>query len=113
MKEIKATIKTHMISKVISALHELPTFPGLTTFDCLGQGRGRGQGGTYITPESGLSYHEKKRIEIICPDHQVDEIVAIIAKHAHTGNPGDGIIGVSKVDKVIRIRTGQIADAAL
>jgi nitrogen regulatory protein PII len=44
-------------------------------------------------------------VEIICPDDQVAHIVSTIARHAHTGNPGDGIISVSTLTGVVRIRT--------
>ena len=47
MKEIKAIIQPHMVSKVVRALHELPHFPGLTLFDARGQGRGRAAGGAF------------------------------------------------------------------
>lgn len=45
MKEIKAIIQPHMLTRVMDALHALPHFPGVTVSDCQGQGRGRGAGG--------------------------------------------------------------------
>jgi nitrogen regulatory protein PII len=38
MKEIKAIIQPHMLTKVMEALHALPHFPGITISDCRGQG---------------------------------------------------------------------------
>lgn len=40
MKEIKATLQPHAVSRVVRALHGLPHFPGLTLADAIGQGRG-------------------------------------------------------------------------
>ncbi len=66
------------------------------------------------TEESEL--HEKKaavfgrkkvKLETVVPDHLVDKIVALICKHARTGNPGDGKIFIYTVDEVVKIRTGQ------
>lgn len=105
MKEIKATIQPHMLSKVMAALHELSSFPGVTVLTCEGQGRGKGPDGNYIAVGDGPIFRTKARVEIICPDDQAAHIVSTIARHAHTGNPGDGIISVSTLIRVVRIRT--------
>ena len=107
MKEIKATIQPHMLSKVITALHELPSFPGVTVFKCEGQGRGKGPNGTYVATGDGPFFRAKDRLEIVCPDEQVSSIVSTIAQHAHTGNPGDGLIWVVMLENCMRIRTGE------
>ena len=113
MKEIKATIQPHMLSKVISALHEMPYFPGLTIFKCEGHGQGTGPGGTFVATEDSPFYDSKVRIEIICPDEMADGIISIILKNAHTGNIGDGIITITNLETVIRVRTGEKNNAAL
>ena len=51
MKEIKAIIQPHVLTRVMEALHSLPHFPGVTVNDCQGQGRGRGSGGSYLPNE--------------------------------------------------------------
>lgn len=113
MKEIKATIQSHMFSKVAQALHELPHFPGMTVFKCQGQGRGRGTGGSFVLTEEEIQNHEKERIEIICSDADTDRLVETIAAHAHTGNSGDGIITISDIAYVVRIRTGETGNSAV
>ena len=113
MKEIKATIQPHMLSKVVRALRELPHFPGLTVFKCRGQGRGRGKGGSFVLTEDEIDYHEKERMEIICADEAADSIVATIAAHAQTGNPGDGIITITEVVFTVRLRTGETGSEAV
>ena len=107
MKEIKAIIQPHMVSKVVRALHGLPHFPGLTLFDARGQGRGRGAGGAFKVTEDSIDYHRKTVLEIVCNHEQADEIVEVIQRAAHTGNAGDGIILVTELPEVIRIRTGE------
>jgi nitrogen regulatory protein P-II 1 len=113
MKEIKAIIQTHMLSKVMSALHSLPHFPGVTVSDCQGQGRGRGEGGQYVPTEESIYFTKRTKLEIFCPDGQCDELVRLIQHAAHTGNPGDGLIMVVDLSRVVRIRTDQQHDEAL
>lgn len=107
MKEIKAIIQPHMVSKVVRALHELPHFPGLTVFDARGQGRGRGAGGAFKVTEDSIDYHRKTVLEIVCADEHAASIAETIRQHAHTGRTGDGIIIVTDLGEVIRIRTGE------
>lgn len=107
LKEIKATIQPHMLSKVISALHELSHFPGLTLFKCQGQGHGKAQDGKYASSEDGPFYRQHERLEVICPASQVAEIVATIKNNAHTGNSGDGIITITNLESAMYVRTGE------
>lgn len=112
MKEIKALIQPHMVTKVMDALHDLPHFPGVTLGECEGQGRGLGTGGHYEATEDTMVPAKVAKLEIYCSDSQCDEIVEVIHRAAHTGNPGDGIIVVADIDKVIRVRTGRDQDQA-
>ena len=113
MKEIKAVIQPHMLTKVMGALHALPHFPGVTVNDCQGQGRGRGTGGHFeATPES-IFFVKKVRLEIFCADAACDALVAVLQSHAHTGNAGDGIIVVIDLERVVRVRTGELQHEAV
>jgi nitrogen regulatory protein P-II 1 len=107
MKEIKAIIQPHMLSKVMEALHALPHFPGVTVSDCQGQGRGRGVGGHFEATNENVFFPQRQKIEILCADSAADELVQVIQAAAHTGNPGDGLIVVAEPSRVVRIRTGQ------
>jgi nitrogen regulatory protein PII len=51
-------------------------------------------------------YHLDKavKIEAICPDESIDRMVGLVAEHARTGQPGDGVIAVQEVNSVMRIR---------
>jgi len=113
MKEIKAIIQPHMLSRVREALEELPHFPGMTVTKCCGLGRGRGQGGSFVQTEDELQYHERECLVIVCVTEQSAEIAKVIASKAHTGNPGDGIITISDIAVVTRIRTGQTGSDAV
>jgi nitrogen regulatory protein P-II 1 len=113
MKEIKAIIQPHMLSRVIDALHALPHFPGVTISDCLGQGRGRGAGGQFVATERTIDFAKMTKLELFCADALGDELARAIQKAAHTGNPGDGMIMIADLPRVIRIRTGQEQDTAV
>ena len=113
MKEIKAILQPHIVSRVVRALHELPHFPGFTLSDARGQGRGRGAGGSFKLTEDDIDYHRKVILEVVCADDLAASIAETIRQAAHTGNKGDGIILVSELREVIRIRSGEKQDQAV
>ncbi len=113
MKEIRAIIQPHMLSKVMDALHNCEHFPGATISDCQGQSRGRGKGGHYEATQETIFFAKKVKLEIFCSDDVCDHLVGVIQKSARTGNPGDGFIAVADLTRVVRIRTGQEQDEAV
>jgi len=113
MKEIKAIIQPHMLNKVMEALRALPHFPGVTISDCRGQDRGQGAGGRYVATEETIDFEKMVKLELFCADAICDELVNVIGKAAHTGNPGDGVIMVADLPRVVRVRTGQEQNEAV
>lgn len=113
MKRIEATIQPHRLSAVVRALHELPHFPGFTLTDARGQGRGRGTGGSFKITEDDIDYHLKIVLVIVCADGLAAEIAHTIQQAAHTGRSGDGIITLTDLAGVIRIRTGERQENAV
>jgi nitrogen regulatory protein P-II 1 len=113
MKEIKAIIKPQMADAVVRALHELPHFPGLTLHTAHGQGRGRGAHQEYKPSVEDVFDHEVSRLEVVCADEMAGSIVDTIRQAAHTGARGDGIIVVTPIERVIRIRSGAEQEQAV
>lgn len=113
MKEIKAIVKKALSQQVIDALHGLPHFPGLTISECWGQGRGKGRGGAYEATPDVLEMPRYMKLEVFCSDHQVDAIVSSILGAGRTNLPGDGIVIVADLPRVVHIRTGEEGDDAL
>jgi nitrogen regulatory protein P-II 1 len=113
MKVVTASVRPHKLAEVLDALRALPHFPGVTVSECRGQGRGRGAGGHFELTEETLFLAPTMRLELACSDDICAELVEIIRRAAHTGNPGDGIIVVAELQRVIRIRSGQDQDEAL
>lgn len=113
MKEIKAYIKPHMLSKVTRALQKIEGYTGMSVINVQGFGRGRARGGPPRTDEDLLDYSLHMKIEIFCRDENAEEIVSLIEKTAHTGLRGDGKIFVSPVELAIRISSGERGEKAV
>ena len=103
MKTITAIIKPFMLARVQEALQATPGFPGMTVTDCRGIGHDRLEGARQRASE--LEFVGKVRIEVVVTDDLADRLADVMARAAHTGNPGDGLIYISLVDAAIRVRT--------
>ncbi len=113
MKQITAIIRPHRLDAVEAALHALPHLPGFTIFPARGHPRGHGHDHHFADDEWNPNAHQQLTLLMFCADAHVQNIVDAIALAARTGQSGDGMVGVSELVDVIRIRTGQRADAAL
>ncbi len=107
MKEVKAIIQPFMLSKVVDALQAVEGLPGVTVSEVKGFGRGRTTDAAEEIVEGDIEYAKKAKLEIVVPDRLLGAVLEVVRREAHTGRPGDGLIFVSTVDDVIRIRTGE------
>lgn len=112
MKLVTAIVKPHRIDDVKDALREIGV-SGLTTTDVEGFGRQRGHTEVYRGAEYQVDFVPKVKVEIVVDDGDVDGVVDAIAKAARTGKIGDGKLWVSEVERVMRIRTGEMGPDAL
>jgi nitrogen regulatory protein P-II 1 len=111
MKVIIAVIKPFKIEEVTDALNQLGV-SGITITEVRGHGRQKGHSEVYRGAEYRIEYIPKIRIEIVADDADVDPIVSTIMENARTGSIGDGKYWVLPVERVGRIRTGEVdADA--
>ena len=106
MKKIEAIIKPFKLSAVKEALHEIG-LSGMTVLDVKGFGRQRGQDGLDNNQEYHDEFHAKIKIELIIEDSMVVKALDSIKNSAYSGKIGDGKIFVSKIEQVLRIRTGE------
>ena len=114
MKEIKAYIKPHKLSDVTLALHHVEGLTGMSVSDVKGFGRGRAKDSPHSVREDLVDYIPHVKIEIVCHDELVEEVVETIRQAAHTGLRGDGKIYVlSRVEDAVRISTGERGEAAV
>lgn len=109
MKLIKAYIRTYMADKVIHALEKIGA-PRLTAIDIRALGDEIDPQHPEISSEHAGTYTTMVKLEIVCRKNEVGRITEIINENARTGYKGDGIIVVSPVERVTKIRTGQIEE---
>jgi nitrogen regulatory protein P-II 1 len=112
MKNIDAIVKPFKLDEVREALSEAG-ISGLTVTEVKGFGRQKGHTELYRGAEYVVDFLPKVKITVAVSDEMVDKAIESIVKAAHTGKIGDGKIFVTNVDRVIRIRTGEINEDAL
>jgi len=112
MKEIKASIHNHRIADVIRALKEsgqcdaggtpgcrnlnvIPVKSLLKAVDAKEQ---------HYSIELAEAVINESKLELICEDHQVDELLDIIERTAHTGHAEAGWIYVTDIVRAVPIR---------
>ena len=112
MKKIEAIFKPFKLDEVREALSEIGV-SGLTVTEVKGFGRQKGHTELYRGAEYVVDFLPKVKIDVVIPDTLLERAVDAIVKAARTGKIGDGKIFVTRVDQVIRIRTGATHEAAL
>jgi nitrogen regulatory protein PII len=112
MKLITAIIKPFKLDEVREGLAEVGV-TGLTVTEVKGFGRQKGHTELYRGAEYVVDFLPKIKVEAIVDDKLVDQAIEAIQKMAKTGKIGDGKIWVSKIDNVIRIRTGESGKDAI
>jgi len=112
MKKIEAVIKPFKLDEVKAALLEAGV-QGMTVLEVRGFGRQKGHTELYRGAEYVVDLLPKVQIEVIVGDELADTVVATIKDTAKTGRIGDGKVFVSTVSDVVRIRTGERAEAAI
>jgi len=112
MKEITAIIKPFKLDEVREALAAVGV-TGLTVTEVKGFGRQKGHTELYRGAEYVVDFLPKLKIDVVVSDETLDAVIDAIVKAARTGRIGDGKIFVRSVEQVIRIRTGEIDEAAV
>ena len=112
MKLISAVIKPFKLDDVKDALREAGV-QGMTVSEVKGFGRQRGHTEVYRGAEYTVDFVPKVKIEIVCDVFDTERIVDVLAAAARTGKIGDGKIWVTDIDRLVRIRTGDLDEAAL
>jgi len=112
MKKIEAIIKPFKLDEVKDALNALG-IQGMTVTEVKGFGRQKGHVELYRGAEYEISFIPKVKIEIVVADGILEKVLATIQDKAKSGKIGDGKIFVSKVEDVIRIRTGEKGETAI
>ncbi len=112
MKKIEAIIKPFKLDDVKDALNGLG-IQGMTVTEVKGFGRQKGHVELYRGAEYDISFIPKVKIEVVVADSVVEKVVGIIQEKAKTGKIGDGKIFITKIEEIIRIRTGERGEVAI
>ena len=112
MQVVTAVVKPFKLHDVRAALAAIGV-QGMTISEVQGFGRQGGHTETYRGAEYKVDFVPKVKIEVLCDSAQADEITERIRDAANTGKIGDGKIWVNPVDRVVRIRTGEMGEDAL
>ena len=113
MKEIKAYIKSDRQTSVIEELHKISGLTGVSVIEITGFGRSRGKNDPVRIVDNNINYVPHVKLEIICHDNLVEEVIKAIKKGAHTGLRADGKIYISSIDDAIRISTDERGEKAI
>jgi nitrogen regulatory protein P-II 1 len=112
MKLITAIIKPFKLEDVKAALKDAGV-TGMTVSEVQGFGRQGGHTEVYRGAEYQVDFVPKIRIELVLDVMDAERVAQIIVDAAATGKIGDGKIWISEVDRLIRIRTGELNQDAL
>lgn len=115
MKEIKAYVRRDQVNALVEELRGAGA-PGVSVIEIHPVGYGY-EPSCFEPHVAGLvqryRYLAVVKLEIICADYQLDRLVRVIHAHCRTGAPGDGMIFVSEIADVLRIRDGERGEKAL
>ena len=107
MKELKAYIRREKVDLVIQELEESGV-KGMTVIDVFALGDWADEKSFSYSIEFVEKYSRVVKLEIICDDGDADRLPDIIEKFGKTGQPGDGMVFISNIEKSIKIRTGEL-----
>jgi nitrogen regulatory protein P-II 1 len=109
---ITAVIKPHALEGVKDALKGVGV-TGITVSEVRGFGRQGGHTETYRGAEYQVDFVPKVKIEIVTGTELPEKVADTIVGAAKSGQIGDGKIWITNVDRLIRIRTGEMGDDAI
>lgn len=112
MKKLDLIIRPHKLDEVKDALTAIG-IGGMTVTEVKGYGRQKGKTETYRGSEYTVTFLPKVRLEILVTDAMLEQTMKVASDAARTGRIGDGKIMVTDVFEVMRIRTGEMGDAAI
>ncbi|AGH82063.1 nitrogen regulatory protein P-II [Psychromonas sp. CNPT3] len=112
MKMLVVIIKPFKLDDVREAIMDAG-IAGMTVSEVRGFGRQKGHTELYRGAEYQVDFLPKIKLEIAVKDEDVDLLIEAILGAANTGKVGDGKIFIQNLEKVVRIRTGELNDEAL
>ncbi|NKE34615.1 ammonium transporter [Natronococcus sp. JC468] len=112
IKLVTAIVRPDRLGAVKQSLAEAGA-PSLTVTNVSGRGSQPAKKGQWRGEEYTVDLHQKVKIECVVADIPADEVVDAIREGANTGEPGDGKIFVTPVERAVQIRTGKTGTDAV
>ena len=109
---VTAIIKPFKLEEVKEALRGAGVI-GLTVSEIQGYGRQGGKTESFRGNEYKVEFVPKVKVEVVIDSADLDKLLDLIATSARTGKIGDGKIWSTPIDRLMRIRTGELGDEAL
>jgi nitrogen regulatory protein P-II 1 len=109
---VTAIIKPFKLEEVKEALRGAGVI-GLTVSEIQGFGRQGGKTEAFRGNEYKVEFVPKVKLEVLVDSNDLDKVLELIATSARTGKIGDGKIWSTPIDRLMRIRTGELGDEAL
>jgi nitrogen regulatory protein P-II 1 len=112
MKKVEAIVRHFKLEDIKNAL-SAKGIQGMTVSEVRGFGRQKGHTETYRGAEYEVDFVPKIKVEVVVAEKDLPAVLDTIMTSARTGQVGDGKIFVSDLANVLRIRTGETAEAAI
>ncbi len=104
MKEIKAFIRPNKVNEIVTGLKNAG-FANMTISAAEGTGNFQDEN-AFVSRKYLVTDSEIAKLEMVVEQDEVDRVVKIISENGRTIYPGDGIIYVSDVGNVYRVKAG-------
>ena len=109
---VTAIVKPFALGDVKAALERLGVL-GLTVGEVQGYGRQKGHTEVYRGAEYAVDFVPKVRVEVVVDDEVAERVIDAVVVAARTGKIGDGKVWTTRVDSIVRVRTGERGSDAL
>lgn len=107
MKLIKAYIRQRKTEDIYNALKKAG-YCCMTFVECEGTGRYSDHEKEHISDKYPFAdAYRVIKLEILSADEHIQQIIGIIKQNGRTGYRGDGMIIISPVDEVYKVRTDE------
>jgi nitrogen regulatory protein P-II 1 len=107
MKLIIAYLRHRKTEEVYTALRK-EGYCCMTFIECEGTGDYSDHSKEHISKKYAFAdAYRTIKLEVLVEDENVDSLITVIRKSAHTGYPGDGIVMKTPVEDVYKIKTAK------
>lgn len=104
MKEINAFVRPNKVNDIVHHLKDAG-FENMSISSAEGTGKLQDED-AFVSQKFSITDSEVAKLELVVNKNDVDKVVHIISEQGKTLNPGDGIIYVSDVNQVYRVKDG-------